>query len=86
MSEDGTRVMPRLNERILSSMNSRSVAAHPWHDLEIGKTTSTPHHPKKKKRRSVCVLKTINGYFKGIARSLLSVSSGKPACDLKMTN
>lgn len=27
---------PPLNERILSSMNRRSVAAHPWHDLEIG--------------------------------------------------
>ncbi|XP_076950017.1 soluble inorganic pyrophosphatase 1-like [Bidens hawaiensis] len=27
---------PPLNERILSSMNKRSVAAHPWHDLEIG--------------------------------------------------
>jgi hypothetical protein len=26
-----------LNERILSSMSRRSVAAHPWHDLEIGK-------------------------------------------------
>ena len=25
-----------LNERILSSMRRRSVAAHPWHDLEIG--------------------------------------------------
>ncbi|KAG7034135.1 Soluble inorganic pyrophosphatase 1 [Cucurbita argyrosperma subsp. argyrosperma] len=26
----------RLNERILSSMSRRSMAAHPWHDLEIG--------------------------------------------------
>lgn len=26
-----------LNERILSSMTRQSVAAHPWHDLEIGK-------------------------------------------------
>lgn len=26
----------KLNERILSSMTRRSVAAHPWHDLEIG--------------------------------------------------
>ncbi|KAF3334012.1 soluble inorganic pyrophosphatase-like protein [Carex littledalei] len=25
-----------LNERILSSLSHRSVAAHPWHDLEIG--------------------------------------------------
>lgn len=31
-----TRTVPRLNERILSSMSRRSVAAHPWHDLEIG--------------------------------------------------
>lgn len=27
---------PALNERILSSMSRRSIAAHPWHDLEIG--------------------------------------------------
>ncbi|KAJ7953029.1 soluble inorganic pyrophosphatase-like [Quillaja saponaria] len=25
-----------LNERILSSMSHKTVAAHPWHDLEIG--------------------------------------------------
>lgn len=25
-----------LNERIISSMSQKSVAAHPWHDLEIG--------------------------------------------------
>ncbi|CDY69447.1 BnaA09g51600D [Brassica napus] len=30
------RTAPRLNERILSSLSRRSVAAHPWHDLEIG--------------------------------------------------
>ncbi|CAK9170327.1 unnamed protein product [Ilex paraguariensis] len=30
------RSAPRLNERILSSLSRRSVAAHPWHDLEIG--------------------------------------------------
>jgi inorganic pyrophosphatase len=30
------RATPRLNERILSSLSRRSVAAHPWHDLEIG--------------------------------------------------
>jgi inorganic pyrophosphatase len=30
------RPAPRLNERILSSLSRRSVAAHPWHDLEIG--------------------------------------------------
>ncbi|XP_044504232.1 soluble inorganic pyrophosphatase 1-like isoform X1 [Mangifera indica] len=27
---------PRLNQRILSSLSRRSVAAHPWHDLELG--------------------------------------------------
>ncbi|KAG2593176.1 soluble inorganic pyrophosphatase-like isoform X2 [Panicum virgatum] len=31
-----SRPAPRLNERILSSLSRRSVAAHPWHDLEIG--------------------------------------------------
>jgi len=31
-----TRPTPKLNERILSSLSRRSVAAHPWHDLEIG--------------------------------------------------
>ncbi|CDP12252.1 unnamed protein product [Coffea canephora] len=45
MSSDGNengaetspqRRAPRLNERILSSLSRRSVAAHPWHDLEIG--------------------------------------------------
>jgi len=30
---------PKLNERILSSLSRRTVAAHPWHDLEIGKPT-----------------------------------------------
>jgi inorganic pyrophosphatase len=30
------RQVPKLNERILSSLKRRSVAAHPWHDLEIG--------------------------------------------------
>ena len=30
------RLAPRLNERILSSLSRRSVAAHLWHDLEIG--------------------------------------------------
>lgn len=28
-----------LNQRILSTMDRRSVAAHPWHDLEIGEFT-----------------------------------------------
>ncbi|KAA8520802.1 hypothetical protein F0562_014926 [Nyssa sinensis] len=32
---------PRLNERILSSLSRRSVAAHPWPDLEIG--PEAPH-------------------------------------------
>uniref|UniRef100_A0ACD5T983 Uncharacterized protein n=1 Tax=Avena sativa TaxID=4498 RepID=A0ACD5T983_AVESA len=35
-SGDDKRSTPRLNERILSSLSRRSVAAHPWHDLEIG--------------------------------------------------
>ncbi|KAL7123558.1 hypothetical protein ACP275_01G112800 [Erythranthe tilingii] len=40
-NNDGAQVSPqmrapRLNERILSSLSRRSVAAHPWHDLEIG--------------------------------------------------
>ncbi|KAK3435317.1 hypothetical protein EUGRSUZ_D02652 [Eucalyptus grandis] len=35
------RPVPRLNERILSSLSRRSVAAHPWHDLEIG--PGAPH-------------------------------------------
>ncbi|XP_072980805.1 soluble inorganic pyrophosphatase-like isoform X1 [Typha angustifolia] len=30
------RQVPKLNQRILSSLSKRSVAAHPWHDLEIG--------------------------------------------------
>ncbi|GJN17056.1 hypothetical protein PR202_gb04095 [Eleusine coracana subsp. coracana] len=33
--EEPKRPAPRLNERILSSISQRSVAAHPWHDLEI---------------------------------------------------
>jgi hypothetical protein len=36
--EAPSRPAPRLNERILSSLSRRSVAAHPWHDLEIGET------------------------------------------------
>ncbi|XP_019169780.1 PREDICTED: soluble inorganic pyrophosphatase PPA1-like [Ipomoea nil] len=37
-SEEGAteKGAPKLNERILSSLSRRSVAAHPWHDLEIG--------------------------------------------------
>lgn len=35
------RPTPRLNQRILSSMSRRSVAAHPWHDLEIGPEAPT---------------------------------------------
>ncbi|CAL4953504.1 unnamed protein product [Urochloa decumbens] len=34
--DEPERPAPRLNERILSTMSRRSVAAHPWHDLEIG--------------------------------------------------
>lgn len=34
--------VPALNERILSSMSRRSVAAHPWHDLEIGIVHTRP--------------------------------------------
>lgn len=34
--EKSGRPAPLLNERILSSLSRRSVAAHPWHDLEIG--------------------------------------------------
>ncbi|KAH9614182.1 hypothetical protein KSS87_017891 [Heliosperma pusillum] len=34
--QNSNRSVPRLNQRILSSMSRRSVAAHPWHDLEIG--------------------------------------------------
>ena len=36
MEVEPKRRAPRLNERILSSLSRRSVAAHPWHDLEIG--------------------------------------------------
>jgi hypothetical protein len=36
MAEEKKSV-PRLNERIMSSLSKRSVAAHSWHDLEIGK-------------------------------------------------
>ncbi|KAG6499017.1 hypothetical protein ZIOFF_038773 [Zingiber officinale] len=34
---DNSHQAPKLNERILSSLSKRSVAAHPWHDLETGK-------------------------------------------------
>lgn len=48
MSENGEEVRenrptPRLNERILSSLSRRSVAAHPWHDLEIGTVVDRPY-------------------------------------------
>lgn len=36
---------PPLNERILSSMTRRSIAAHPWHDLEIGNGDIIPFYP-----------------------------------------
>ncbi|CAM8950599.1 unnamed protein product [Rhodiola kirilowii] len=35
-NEEKPKRAPKLNERILSSMSRKSVAAHPWHDLEIG--------------------------------------------------
>lgn len=35
-AQEPRRPTPKLNERILSSLSRRSVAAHPWHDLEIG--------------------------------------------------
>lgn len=35
-SSEQPKRAPKLNERILSSLSRRSVAAHPWHDLEIG--------------------------------------------------
>ncbi|CAN1198017.1 Probably inactive receptor-like protein kinase At2g46850 [Linum perenne] len=38
---EGEKRSPRLNERILSSLSRRTVAAHPWHDLDIG-----PEAPK----------------------------------------
>ena len=38
----GTRHVA-LNERILASMSHRSMAAHPWHDLEIGKNHFAPY-------------------------------------------
>ncbi|KAK4787358.1 hypothetical protein SAY86_011191 [Trapa natans] len=40
-SQQQQRPSPRLNERILSSLSRRSVAAHPWHDLEIGSGAPT---------------------------------------------
>jgi hypothetical protein len=33
-----------LNEGILSSVSEKNVAAHPWHDLEIGTKTLVLHH------------------------------------------
>ncbi|TYI14813.1 hypothetical protein ES332_A08G146700v1 [Gossypium tomentosum] len=41
MSESTEAPRPRLNERILSAMSKRSVAAHPWHDLDIGSEAPT---------------------------------------------
>ena len=39
--EAAPKKTPALNERILSSISRRSVAAHPWHDLEIGPDAPT---------------------------------------------
>lgn len=36
-NHEGSNARPKLNERILSSMSRRTVAAHPWHDVEIGR-------------------------------------------------
>jgi inorganic pyrophosphatase len=36
VAEEKRKRTPKFNERILSSLSRRSVAAHPWHDLEIG--------------------------------------------------
>lgn len=30
-----------LNQKVLASLDSRNVAAHPWHDLEIGELYSS---------------------------------------------
>lgn len=51
-SSENVRVS--LNDRILSSMSRRSVAAHPWHDLEIGKTLSKLYHFGIQTRRNEC--------------------------------
>jgi inorganic pyrophosphatase len=40
-NKDAPKKTPALNERILSSITRRSVAAHPWHDLEIGPDAPT---------------------------------------------
>ncbi|CAA7398142.1 unnamed protein product [Spirodela intermedia] len=36
MSPESRPSQVKLNERIIASMSRRSIAAHPWHDLEIG--------------------------------------------------
>lgn len=36
MAED-KKDNPKLNQRVVSSLSKRTVAAHSWHDLEIGK-------------------------------------------------
>ncbi|KAH7299802.1 hypothetical protein KP509_24G030500 [Ceratopteris richardii] len=36
MEAESNFASPALNSRILTSFTRRSVAAHPWHDLEIG--------------------------------------------------
>ena len=45
---------PRLNERILSSLSKRSVAAHPWHDLEIGNKSLITFWLRKKYINILC--------------------------------
>lgn len=44
-AEQTRRSTPKLNERILSSLSRRSVAAHPWHDLEIGEEMALSSFP-----------------------------------------
>ncbi|KAF8397532.1 hypothetical protein HHK36_016450 [Tetracentron sinense] len=47
---------PPLNERILSSLSRRAVAAHPWHDLEIGPGAPMVFNcPASKRLHSACV-------------------------------
>jgi inorganic pyrophosphatase len=42
-----------LNQRILSTMERRTVAAHPWHDLEIGQFQNYSLYSVPLQKRSV---------------------------------
>ncbi|GJN01251.1 hypothetical protein PR202_ga18503 [Eleusine coracana subsp. coracana] len=44
-AEEQPKRTPKLNERILSSLSRRSMAAHPWHDLEIVMVVQDPGAP-----------------------------------------